>query len=169
MTTERSDKAYSYWKESSERFDYFLTGVTGALTAYIGQGLMPAKIGVNSTTVALISVLCLVASIICGLRRIEKTILIYKLQAERLYNEEKRGMLLSESGGVGLYNKASGEVYSPQEIRIEAEKSRLYIEKLREGLEKGVESASSYYIWRNIFLFVGFILLIVSRIMPAYM
>jgi len=32
--SEFTTKTYEYWREASQRFDYFVTGITGALCAY---------------------------------------------------------------------------------------------------------------------------------------
>ena len=46
MGTERSDLAYGHWREANEKFDYLVTGVSGALAAYIGQNLHPVHVSI---------------------------------------------------------------------------------------------------------------------------
>jgi hypothetical protein len=73
MSTERSDALFKSWRESTEKFDYFMLGVLGALCAYVAQGYKPARIGINSGTAELIALLLLVLAAVLGFRRIEAT------------------------------------------------------------------------------------------------
>ena len=36
MHNERSDKVHENWRQAAERFDYFILGVTGEKTVFIG-------------------------------------------------------------------------------------------------------------------------------------
>ena len=44
-TSTRSILAYEHAHEASQRFEYFILGVSTALCAYIGQTLSPQKLG----------------------------------------------------------------------------------------------------------------------------
>lgn len=48
--TDRSILAYEHYREATQRFEYFILGVSGALCAYIGQHLSPQKIGLTAYT-----------------------------------------------------------------------------------------------------------------------
>jgi hypothetical protein len=72
MAVERSDKAYEYWRDASLRFEYFVTGGTDALAAYVGQTSKLDKSRFNSESFELLALLLLIGSVITGLKRIEE-------------------------------------------------------------------------------------------------
>jgi hypothetical protein len=113
MPTPRSDVAYGYWREASDKFDYFVTGVTGALTAYVEQTLHPFRLGANPQTIELVALVLLVSSVVVGLKRIEATIQLYGLQQNRLYREEARGALVKASQHPMAINTSTGELLMP--------------------------------------------------------
>jgi hypothetical protein len=169
MATERSDAVYGYWRESSEHFDYFVTGLTGALTAYIGQTLTPHRIDVSPESVALLALVIFVLSVILGFKRIETNVTIFKLMHQRLYSEEFRGALLATSQGKPIINASSGDVLSPGQVLRQAQEHQIRVGVLSEELDKLIAHSGSFYAWRNRSLVAGFTLLVASRLLPAYM
>jgi len=73
MNTERSDKVHEYLRQSSEKFDYFVTGITGTLCVYIIQTFQAEKISISPNTLELLSLLTLITSVFAGFKRIECT------------------------------------------------------------------------------------------------
>ena len=71
MSTARSDGVYEKWRESTEKFDYFILGVLGALCAYISQTYKAERLGLNPGTLDLLALLVLVLAAVFGFRRIE--------------------------------------------------------------------------------------------------
>jgi hypothetical protein len=169
MPTDRSDAAYEYWRESSEKFDYFVTGLTGALAAYIGQTLLPVRLGINPQTLELISLGCLVASVLFGFIRIEKNVTILRVQSQRLYAEEARGSLTEAAQNGPALNAATGEIVSTAELRRRATERSATIELAESTLTKLSESSARFYSLRDSLLFVGFLLLVIAKILPAYL
>ena len=47
--------SWEHWRQASERLDYFLLGVSAALTTYLGQHLAKPSIGVNGPTLELLT------------------------------------------------------------------------------------------------------------------
>ncbi|HEV7893349.1 MAG TPA: hypothetical protein VGP08_22220 [Pyrinomonadaceae bacterium] len=168
MATDRSDKVYDYWREASEKFDYFITGVTGALTAYIGQNIQPHKIGLHPESIGVLALIMLITSMIAGFKRIETNVSIFRIMQRRLYSEEARGSLLSASQGKPLINEATGQVLSPSQVLAQAQHHELQAETARSNLDALTAKSGRYYKWRNWLLILGFVLLIVARIAPAY-
>jgi hypothetical protein len=169
MAVERSDKAYEYWRDASLRFDYFVTAVSGALTAYIGQSLKPQKIGLNPESVELLALLLLTSSVIVGLKRIEEVVEIFKKMHARLYHSELRGNLLSNALEGGTFiNKANGEVMSAQQMIQMAELHKGVTDEAEIKLNTMVEASTRYYKLRNRLLLTGFLLLIAARVLTAY-
>lgn len=170
MGTERSDVAYGHWKDANEKFDYLVTGVSGALTAYIGQNIHPVRLGVNPTTVELVALALLVASLVCAFKRIEATVHLYQLQAQQLYAQEVQGSSVAATRKGGLMiNEATGELYTAQQLMQRAAQFRQVETKLEPVINKEINAVTDLYRWRNRFLFTGFAVLVIARILPAYM
>jgi hypothetical protein len=51
MATERSDKVLLEWKQSIEKFDYYVLGIAVALFAYSAKDFSAQPLGLNATTV----------------------------------------------------------------------------------------------------------------------
>src|SRR6266404_3603754 len=98
MSEKRSLIAFEHYREGQQRFEYFITGVSTALCAYVGQTLQPQKFGFNPYTLEVLSVGLVVASIILGFKRIERGILLNQLNHDRLHMAEVRGELVSTHG-----------------------------------------------------------------------
>lgn len=169
MSTERSDKVYQCWSEATQKFDYFVTGLTGALTAYVGQNIVVTRIGFNPNTVELLALFCFIASVIAGFRRIESIILTLHMGHSRLYAEENKGAIINASqGGTNIINKATGDVISlsdvPSLVKVFTENA----EKASDYSKQTAEAALKFYKLRNRLLFGGFALLVISWILKAY-
>ena len=100
MTTERSDKLRTTWRDSTEKFDYFILGVTGALCAFISQTYKPAKIGVNAGTLEVVALLILVLAVVASFRRLEKSLLTTATNHQELHAYEARGVYRARVRGL---------------------------------------------------------------------
>ena len=171
MSESRSAVAHGYWKESSEKFDYYVTALTAALCAYIGQSFLPEKLKWSPNTLELVALSVLAFSVFAGFRKIEVMIVFYKLNHEFLQNGEQTGALkvgLAESTTGMVINQSSGEVWTVEsaEKRIsELENRTTDIMSQQEIFQK---RANRWYKLRNRSLFVGFTLLVASRVLMAY-
>lgn len=169
MATQRSDKVYEYWHQSREKFDYFVTGITGALCAYVSQSSVPARISVSPNTLELLALLLLVGSVIAGFRRIEKILIAYRYDHEMLRAQEERGQLVSLPEGGTLVNKASGEILGPDLISSRIHELSESWAESEKFANMSSRSADLWYRVRNWLLGTGFLLLIASKVWAAYM
>jgi hypothetical protein len=169
MSSNRSDTVYGYYRESSDKFDYFITGISGALVAFVGQNISPVRIGWNSGTVELLGLTVLLGSLLLGFRRIETNVTVFQLMHQRLHREEGRGNLLAAYQGGTMLNSSTGDVLSPIEIEALALNLKAEKEVIAEKLEELSSQSGRFYRWRNRLLLAGFILLITARILPAYL
>lgn len=169
MATERSDKAYDYWRDASLRFDYFVTALTGALTAYVGQTIKPHRIGLNPESLELLALLLLVCSVVAGLKHIETGVEAFRAMHLRLYHQEVRGALVEASTKPGLlFNRSTGDMLSPSSIAAGVRQHGDAADDVESRLKKISCSSARYYKLRNRLLLAGFLLLITARILPAY-
>jgi hypothetical protein len=169
MSTERSDKVYASWRESSEKFDYFILGVISALCAFIGQGYKAGKLGFNHSTLELIALLLLVGAAIAGFKRIEKSLLVTLINQRQLNAYEARGGLVAKiPEGRELINEATGHVYTPQDARRRVEQLTKTINELESKLEPTKQSTKLLYQVRNGLTIAGFLSLLAARVWAAY-
>ena len=168
MSTERSDDLFKKWHESTEKFDYFMLGVLGALCAYLSQGYKPDRIGLNPGTVELLALIMLVLAAILGFRRIEATNQATMINHRTLHCNERRGTLVSVlEQGPGL-NTQTGQIYTPvyaaDQIPFLTEQIRLLEGQLRVVQRKALFA----YRARNVLTMTGFLLLLAAKIYSAY-
>lgn len=168
MTTKRSDGLYESWRLSTEKFDYFILAVLGALCAYISQNYSPEKIGVNPGTIEFLSLLILVLSVILGFRRIEQTNQSLRLNHQLLHSYERRGNLSEViEKGTGT-NRGTGEIYTPEYAMQETVVLTSKIKTIEPLLKESQIKAKKYYNLRNYSMFLGFMLLIFAKLFSAY-
>ena len=162
----RSIIAFEHYLESEQRFEYFITGISTALCAYVGQTLQPQKFGFNPYTLEVLALTLVVASIIVGFKRIELGISLHRLNHALLHMGEVRGVLVSNPEG--FINELTGDAITPVMIEKRVER----IEKAVQSTEQNVETAQAkvlkYYHWRNWLLLCGFLGLFVSKILVPY-
>jgi hypothetical protein len=169
MTTERSDKLYTTWRDSTEKFDYFILGVTGALCAFISQTYKPVKIGVNAGTLEVIALLILVFAVIAGFRRLEKTLLITAINHQELHaNEARGGMVANLKPAQNILNQATGQIYSPEAAATRIAALTKSIEQLQQQVAPVERAAERHYHVRNYLTLIGFLLVVAAKVWSAY-
>ena len=161
-------KAYEHWRDASQRFDYFVTGATGALCAYIAQHLEPKRLGLSPYTLELLALGVLIVSIVLGFKLIEDKVHLLKASAQKLAKEELYGALISKFRGGYLINQPSGDILGPETVTTQIAGLPIEISFLKEKEDKLVESSGVAYRWRNRSLILGVSLLAISRIIIPY-
>lgn len=169
MSTDRSDTVYGYWREASEKFDYFVTGLALALVGYLGADMNSVRIGVTPEGMQAIAAVLLLLSAGAGLKRLEVSVAIYKIMHMRLYSEESAGAIgAAAAGGGTLYNASTGAYVSPEHAAYQYHYHRAGVQVTKEQLDGLVASATRWYSVRNGFLMAGLVVLVSSRVLPAY-
>lgn len=168
MTSPRSDTAYNYWREASDKFDYYVTGLTGALAAYIGQALRPVPLGVNPQTVELVALVLLVTSVVFGFKRIETSVHIFQVQAKHLYAQEVAGSSMAATQQPISINTQTGELFSAAQLLQRSKSHSEAAAQLEPVIDHAIKRATWLYRWRNDTLFLGFGVLVAARLLPAY-
>lgn len=167
--SERSVELFLRAKESSEKFDYLVAGVTGALAAFIGERLQPTRLGLNPSTLEVLALAMLVLSIVVGFKRIERSIMITDLNSRRLQVSELRGTLMGViNSGKTQYNTLSGEKWTPDEAVVKVEELARGAGEMQKNIDRHIAVGQRLYHWRNRLLLFGFAALVVARLLPAY-
>lgn len=161
------DKSYHRWHEATQKLDYFILGILGALVAYLAQGLGPVTIGANPSTVELVSVLLFLSSMVAGFRRVECTNMCLGGIYRRLQAEE-RMRSLQEASNKGIpYHTFTFRAVTPDEFaQIHKEISLEREAGIREFAE-WAPAALRWYLLRNAFMALGIVALVASKIQCA--
>lgn len=165
---ERSIIAYEHYRDASQRFEYFFSGIIAALCAYIAQSFKPAKLDWNPNTFELLSLIILFSSFFFSLKRMEKIVQVFRGVHKKLHNSEIKGKLVAHIDIAPFINEQTGKVYTIQDVELEIKFLDYLLPKVEEDIHKTNTSAERYYSLRNMFFYLGFILLIVSKILYAY-
>ena len=162
------------WREASIKFDYFITGGTGALCAFVGQTVKFERFGMNPSTLELVALLVLIASVAAGFVRIEKVIgaigLNYlALQQGRVLAQLREGLKTFKAGAnrdplITVY----GEPKSADELKALIEDTGRAVRETDVELETLMRQATVWYFVRNGTLAGGFLLLIAARVAKPY-
>lgn len=166
--SERSLMTFEHYREASQRFDYFITGLSGALCAYIAQTFQPEKIAVSPKTLELIALLLLIGSVIAGFKRIEAIIQTHKLNHQKLDLTEKTGAILTNFNGQPMVNILSGDVLQPDQAETTVLLLKSQIPIIENSLDKWVGLSGTAYSIRNWMLILGFLSLVVAKVWSAY-
>lgn len=177
MAGERSILIYSQVSEAEQKFDYFLTGLIGALCGYIGQNFVSTKLGWNSATIELVAILILVSSFCCSLWRILLHIAIKGINADALHiNEAKQKLIIASKHGQPkgptdndfIRDDSTGMVIPMSEVPKAIETISNFEKEMTELMAAKQKKAKITGIFRASFLIVGFLTLIFSRVSKAY-
>jgi hypothetical protein len=170
MPTDRSDQVYFRYLATAEKFDYFVLGIAVALVGYLGADLEVSKLGLSTSGLEAIAAgLFLVASI-SGFMRLEANISLLKVMHRRLYSEESVGALAdAASSGKRVLNTSTGVALNPMEAARKHLWHRAGVEVTEDMLDSIQASSSFWYSARNGALLLGLLLLLISKVLPAYL
>ena len=169
---DRSVKEFGYYREGLQRFEFFLVGVSLALSVYVWLTLHPEKLTFLSPyMIELISLALLVVSAGVGLKRIESLVKVSRLNGELLDSIEKRGaVMVSKPNFEGLI-----VIENPGRL-LTMEAAAEWVTVLNEKIpvvhhmiEKETTRAEGLYKLRNRLLLIAFCGLVLSKILTPYL
>src|SRR4051812_18255254 len=113
---ERSPQMYQEYRAGARQFDYFLTGLSAAVFAYLGQHYVPHKLTGVVDVMDPAALIALLQSIYFGLRRIENGIEGDRFNFRALNSSEKMAKIhqARSTGGATILNTETGH-YSKRE------------------------------------------------------
>ena len=157
----RSVVAYNHWRHASDKVDYFMLGISTALTAYFGQNLITTKIGVNPSTLELASLFLFAASVLAGLERIKAMVTALGAESGYLAAFERAGNIrtaVEKGGGANLLDSVSGETFSIAAALKEIAIQDQHCATLERQKDKWKEYAECVYKCRDRCLMCGVVL-----------
>jgi len=170
MSDSRALKEYFGWLESSQRFDYFVTGVALALVSYLASNLnLTRPLGFNSSGIELVTLGTFVLAAYLGLRRIESTIVMIQAGARKLDAGEGAGALMAafHAGGHSLLETRGELVSAVQTAKLIPALKQTQLDA-QTAEAKWAKCALHYYRWRNRMLVSGLLALIAAKLLRGY-
>jgi hypothetical protein len=169
--TMRSIELFGITQQSSEKFDYFVCGVAGALFAYIGEHYTPQRFEIGISLLDPSALLFLAGAFFVGLKQIETVIVMRRINFKIVDSSERAGnMTKALSGGTGgpYYNEEGGEILTLADVhRIRQERIQER-EALQPKLQEATLKAQRLYKVRDWLLILGFLCVFASKILKPY-
>lgn len=170
MSMERSLKAWDHWRESATRLDYFILGISTALTAYQGQHLAPVSPGLNPGTIALGSLAALSLSVVAGIERLRAGVAFLAAQSISLEAHARAGQiktLLKTGAGAEIIDSVSGDTFAVKDAAKEIAKSEGRMASAEKQVARWRRRAELAYNWRDGLLVGGVVLFVTSKLLSA--
>jgi hypothetical protein len=172
MAGERSlitvERAY----HASQRFDYFVLGITLAVCAYAGQTISPQKFWSVPYAIEVASVISLIGSAFCGFRHLEKKIRMDGLNHRILDAHEKIGKIVHHQVVRGdeeqFINEGTGDIWSGADLIKEKDEIEKALSKFYTEINRVFTESQRLYNWRNGLLAGGFTGLFFAKIISPY-
>lgn len=159
------DLLYQHTRESAQKFEYFLLGISLAILAYEGKTLSPQRLGLNPYTIEITGLLLLILSAIAGFRHIESMIATSALNHSLFGIQTKRSRLAK---GKFMYDPFTGRELTQEEREQALFQTRGEEDQLDKELNKMLFRS---YTWNRIrwwLLIIGFITLISAKVLEPY-
>ena len=146
------------------KFDYFMAGLTIAVTAYVGKSFAIAPLTTTPRLLEVLSLAFLLVSAFAAIVRLETVTFSLLLNYKKLDSTDMANQLEQLAVRAPLASASDEEFWTQEELQQEVkqclENKRLAERKLDLAENKGKSS----YRLRNYSLFAGITLLVVSRV-----
>jgi len=168
---DRSADVYGMTHAATEKFEYFICGVTGAIFAYITQTYQPQKLDNIFSVIQTVALVILAVSFFAGIRRIQLFNLKTRLNHALLEASEKAGRATSALAGnpaESFHNEGTGEWTTREDLE---RRRAVYMEeahKMEAKLRSVQSKASRCGRVRNFFLLLGILTIFVSKVLQPY-
>jgi DMSO reductase anchor subunit len=167
---EKSFELYSRERASGERFDYFICSVAGALFAYIGQTYTPHTFDnwYSYLTPSALFALTICFGIGLWTISISKDVTTLNKEIVLLLEESTRILELLQKSDCQVFDNPKQKQATRAELIEKVENNRISMDEMREDAMGKIERANWLNFFRNIFLIVGFLLILASKILQPY-
>jgi hypothetical protein len=168
--SERSIIAFEGYREGIQKFDYFVSGLTGAIFAYVAQTYSPKQLGFGASSIEPLALVLLAISFFIGLKRIESSNVMMRVNHEMLDASEKAGQAATalDSGMALARDALSGKIVSRDQLEFNRRYQMDRSEKAAEALQAVRAKGDRHYRHRDLFLILGFIAILLAKILQPY-
>lgn len=167
---ERSFEVFGMHQKSTEAFDYFVCGVSGAIFAYIVKDYSPQKLALDASILFPIALLLLGASFFTGLKMIEAALRCMRFEVLRLAALEKvetfaKAML---PGANRPFDTKTLAIHTPDSCSTAHEFHLAESQVAEKLLKKSIARVNLYQQLRDFFLVLGFATILCAKIAQPY-
>lgn len=169
MSDRRSDKLFEVGREAGEKYDYFLVGLSAALTAYLAGSFAPTiETWLSPGALEAAALLFLILSVATGIKRLETSNHALRANYAVLAANEKLGKMteILTKGGEHL-NMETGDLLNEKDASELIPEYRRGRKKAHEVLSQKADAAARWGVARDTFLVLGFAALFGSRLWLA--
>lgn len=166
--SERSLKAFDYYQDLAQRAEYLTLGVLSASIAFFWQSHEPDVLDSNPSTMHLLGLLLLFCAFGFSFRGIHWKPLVFGAQSHELdYAAERADLVTSLSNGKSVISGSKGVMdLKDQMSRIQE------LDQLREKYNKEIQRLHDKWAtsqkFRNLFMFMGYFVMLCQRIWIPY-
>jgi hypothetical protein len=156
---------YRRGSESSEKFDYFVCGIAGALFAYIAKNYSPDNFRHLVSFLELVALFSLAVSFYFGLKRLEMFNAITHINHDLVSLEEKAVSIVKAlRERPESYLDLTGQVYDRKTLETMHQDTLKNREKIAALLPEAVSRSKKYYNRRDTLLIFGFASIVLAKI-----
>ncbi|MEF1187568.1 hypothetical protein, partial [Vibrio sinaloensis] len=135
--SERSVELAKQSISGASKYDYFIVGIAAATFAYFAKDFSAENsFGLNENSLVILALLLQAASIVSGLKKIERYNEFLQRNGKYLdYSEHLAGYKKVAIEGISGINKENGEILTPEESAIKAASLEKLLPKWKSELE----------------------------------
>jgi hypothetical protein len=165
---EASRSAHQLWSESSQRFDYFVTGISIALVAYLAPTVAETTFQHWSGALQPLALFMFFAAAALGLKGIENSVVYRGANYEKLIADERTNLLFEglHSGSTPT-NPDTDSVVPLEQLKADRNASALRAKEAEKRMRQLGNLGRRLYSGRSWSLIAGLSLLIIARILPT--
>jgi predicted PurR-regulated permease PerM len=172
MSEDRSMKIYSQVSEAEDKFDYFISGLIAALCGYIGQNYVATRIGLNSSTLELVSIIFLIVSFVLSILQILFHRRIKSLNVDLLQLSEGKSRLIiasNKDGGQTILDESTGQIINKAGVPSVVGEFEKAEKEVGKEISKNQGTARKLFLSLIVSLCLGFMLLLASKVVKPYL
>ena len=162
-------EAWKSWKQAQQKYDYFVVGLSSALFAYLTSKITVTSLSTSQDIFNLSSLFFIFVSLAYGILKIEWDISRQSTDYRKAYANDHLNVaneVLNTTDAV--INKKTGKPITKDEAHEIKKIMEVYLSKAEDGLTLINKDCKRFYIIRNACLFIGFILIYISKIVVLY-
>jgi hypothetical protein len=168
--SEKSFELFSKEHAATQKFDYFICSVAGALFAYIGQTYTPQRLESIPQWFIPAALLCLALCLLFGLIVIHQSNAVTKYNKESLQAYEIHTSIESkfESSPQSQQFRYEGKQRTRSELLAFSEKELKNSKDIEDKALKLMKVTEVIVFFRNVLLILGFLLILTSKVWQPY-
>lgn len=162
-------EAWKSVKQTQQKYDYFIVGLSSTIFAYLGSNFTPGALSLSQNSFELAALTCILVSILFGILRLESDISIQSTDYRKVQAQERLDVVNTIINmPYRNIDLDSGSEITQSEAKEHQNILKEFVVKSTRGLDILGGRYQFYFFLRNVFLFLGFALLVASKFISLY-